>query len=80
MLGYYVDDAFGGEVTASLIDFFSNAGSNLAAVVNAAKTKGKAKSMVILNLEYCAVSKLFRLDPAKIIKYTARILDLLFAG
>ena len=80
MLGYYVDDALGGEVTASLIDFVSNAGSNLAALVNAAKTKGKAKSMVILNLEYCAVSKLFRLDPAKIIKYTARILDLLFAG
>ena len=53
VLGSYVDDAFGGDVSYStaqaLIDYVTAAGKRLGALVNLAKTEGPATSMVILS-------------------------------
>ena len=84
MLGSYVDDAFGGARTGKtaklLIRFITIMGSKLKAEVNSAKTEGPATSLVILGFLYCSRSRVCRLDPAKVTKYTARISKLLAAG
>ena len=83
-LGSYVDDAFGGATTrqtaAKLIHFITKAGDAMATVVNTSKTEGPATAMVILGLHYCSQTKICKLDPAKVTKYSDRLRSMLRAG
>ena len=84
VLGSYVDDAFGGATTrklaAKLITFITTMGAKLGTIVNAAKTEGPAKSMVILGFNYNSQSKVCNLDPAKVTKYSDRLRKILNRG
>ena len=83
-LGSYVDDAFGGATTrqtaAKLIHFITKAGDAMATVVNTSKTEGPATAMVILGLHYCSQTKICKLDPAKVTKYSDRLRSMLRIG
>ena len=83
-LGSYVDDAFGGTTTrqtaTELIHFITKAGDTMATVVNTSRTEGPATAMVILGLHYCSQTKICKLDPAKVIKYSHRLRSMLRAG
>ena len=78
MLGSYVDDAFGGDLSYStaddLIQYITLAGKEHGAVVNTAKTEGPARLMVILGLLYSSVRKICSLDPKKVLKYSTQII------
>ena len=84
VLESYVDDAVGGATTrklaAKLITFITTMGAKLGTIVNAAKTEGPAKSMVILGFNYNSKSKVCNLDPAKVTKYSDRLRKILNRG
>ena len=84
MLRSYVDDGFGGanvwRLAIELIKFVTDKGLTHETKINIAKTEGPATALVILGLLYCSISKVCRLDPAKVTKYAARISTLLAAG
>ena len=84
VLGSYVDDAFGGDNSYStaraLIRYITLAGKKHATLVNVAKTRGPAISMVILGLLYHSGRKTCSLDPMKVAKYSAHISRLLMQG
>ena len=77
VLGSYVDDGFGGartrEHTQVMIDCLFEAGRATFTRFNAAKTRGPARSMVILGLLYCSVTQSCRLGEKKKSKYLSRI-------
>ena len=83
-LGSYVDDAFDGTTTWSvafrLINFITLTGAIMATIVSTHKTEVPATAMVILGLHYCSQTKVCSLDPAKVIKCSDRISQLLRVG
>ena len=83
-MGSYVDDAFGGDTSyataKALISFITSAGKSHGTLVNEAKTRGPAKSMVILGLLYLSEPKICALHPKKVTKYSERISLLLRQG
>ena len=84
-LGSYVDDAFGGsrttrQVASNLMQFITQAGDAMAAIVNLSKSEGPATAMVILGLHYCSHNKVCKLDPAKVLKYSDRLRLMLQTG
>ena len=84
-LGSYVDDAFGGsrttcQVASDLMQFITQRGDTMPAIVNVSKSEGPATAMVILGLHYCSQSRICKLDPAKVVKYSDRLKALLRAG
>ena len=76
-----MDDAFGGDAAyrtaKTFIQFITRAGTKYGTLVNVAKTRGPAISMVILGLLYHSRRKICSLDPAKVDKYSTRISQLL---
>ena len=77
MLGSYVDDAFGGTRRAAdtqlMIETLTLAGKRTQTLINPKKTEGAARSLVILGLLYCSISRTCRLGESKRRKYLARI-------
>ena len=77
VLGSYVDDAFGGDMTFSvadeLIHFATSAGKKHGTLLNMVKTRGPCISMVILGLLYRSDLKICSLDPKKVSKYSEQI-------
>ena len=77
VIGSYVDDAFGGaktqHQTQHMIDTLIAVGQQTSTVFNKDKTRGPARSLVILGLLFCSVSKSCRLGEDKRQKYTARV-------
>ena len=77
VLGSYVDDAFGGTRdsgdTRLMMDTLALAGRRTRTFVNPAKTEGPARSLVILGLLYCSVTRTCRLGKVKREKYLSRI-------
>ena len=84
VLGSYVDDAFGGDVSyataQALIDYVTSAGKRHETFVNVAKTEGPAVSMVILGLFYRSDLKICSLAPKKVKKYSEQMVTLLSQG
>ena len=62
------------------MQFITQAGDVMAAIVNASKSEGPATAMVILGLHYCSRVKVCKLDPAKVLKYSDRLRLMLQAG
>ena len=52
----------------------------MTSIVNVKKTEGPARAMVILGLHYCSRSKVCKLDPDKVVRYSERLRLLLYAG
>ena len=77
VLGSYVDNAFGGARSASdtqlMVDTLTLAGKRTQTFINPKKTEGPARSLVILGLLYCSISRTCRLGESKRRKYLARI-------
>ena len=79
-----MDDAFGGDssyaTAKALIDYVTAAGESHETRVNVTKTRGPAKTMVILGLQYSSDFKICSLDPTKVTKYSEQISSLLRQG
>ena len=76
VIGSYVDDAFGGtntrQQTQHMIDTLVAVGQQTMTYFNKDKTRGPARSLVILGLLFCSISKSCRLGEDKRQKYTTR--------
>ena len=77
VLGSYVDDGFGGAGTQGnaqlMIDHLFKAGLATSTLFNMIKTRGPARSLVILGLLYCSVTQSCRLGNKKKQKYLSRV-------
>ena len=77
VLGSYVDDGFGGAGTQGkaqlMIDHLFKAGRATATLFNMVKTRGPARSLVILGLLYCSLTQSCRLGNKKKQKYLSRV-------
>ena len=84
VLGSYVDDAFGGDVSYAtakeLIEYVTAAGDRHQTFVNVAKSEGPSTSMVILGLLYCSELQICSLAPKKVRKYAEQMVSLLRQG
>ena len=83
VIGSYVDDGFGGamsqEQTQLMIDTLLAVGRQTASFFNTDKTRGPARSLVVLGLLFCSISKSCRLGRDKRQKYLSRVSALLAA-
>ena len=77
VLGSYVDDGFGGARSQGkaqlMIDRLFKAGLETSTRFNAGKTRGPARSLVVLGLLYCSVTQSCRLGDKKRQKYLSRV-------